>query len=170
MATHSIIAYQDPTTQKYPWVYCYWDGSVSNNGQILEKVYDNLELVKKLISKGDISRMLNGQEDIGRLYAPSHYYLWRGKGWDNIEPNITNDLESLFKLANDLCAKYLYVFTDGKWLYSDNLNNANSLQSLTDAVENLDITKKFPLCWIDLIKDSVSAFYGVPVTSTTEHA
>ena len=160
MATRSTIAYQDPTTKEYHSVYCHWDGYVSFNGEILEKVYSNLELVKKLISKGDISTLLNNREADGALNAPLHYHLWRNEDWDIVQPTVTGDLESLFKLANNRWAEYLYVFIDGKWLYSDTLNNAYSLQSLTDEVEILDEKYQFSSDDINKIKDAVSAFYG----------
>ncbi len=160
MATRSLIAYQDPATKEYHSVYCHWDGYVSFNGQILEKVYDNLELVKKLISKGDISILVNNREDEGVLHAPKHYHAWRNEDWSTVQPAVTSDLESLFKLADDRWAEYLYVFTDGKWLFSNTLNKANSLQSLTDAVESIEEKNQFPSDVINQIKDAVSAFYG----------
>lgn len=163
MATRSLIAYQDPTTKEYHSVYCHWDGYVSFNGQILEKAYNNLEVVQKLISKGDISTLYNHRQDDGVLYAPLHYHAWRDESWDTVKPKVTSDLKSLFELANNSWAEYLYVFTDGKWLYSDNLNNANCLQSLTDDVEDIEEKNQFPDDAINKIKDVVSAFYGVSV-------
>lgn len=166
MGTRSLIAYQDPTTQEYHSVYCHWDGYVSFNGQILEKVYNNLELVKSLISKGDISTMYNQREADGVLCAPLHYQLWRDEDWNDVKPNVTSDLKSLFELADDRWADYLYVFTDGKWMYSGNLDDATSLQSLTDAVESVDAEYKFSDGEVSQIKDAISAIYGVPMVAT----
>lgn len=165
MGTRSLIAYQDPTTQEYHSVYCHWDGYVAFNGQILEKAYNSLELVKSLISKGDISTMYNQRENDGVLYAPLHYQVWRNEDWEDVKPNVSSDLKSLFKLADDRGADYLYVFTDGKWMYSGNLGDVTSLQSLTDAVESVDAEYKFSDDDINQIKDAISVLYGVPVTT-----
>lgn len=166
MATRSLIAYQDPTTKEYHSVYCHWDGYVGFNGQILEKAYNNLEVVQKLISKGDISTLYNQREAEGVLYAPLHYHAWRDEDWDTVKPKVTSDLKALFKLADDSWGEYLYVFTDGKWLYSNTLGNANSLQSLTDEVESLDKDNQFSDDDINEIQDAISAFYGVSVDAT----
>lgn len=166
MATRSLIAYQDPTTKEYHSIYCHWDGYVSFNGQILEKAYNNLELVKKLISKGDISNLYNQRKDDGVLYAPLHYHGWRDGVWGIIKPKVTSDLKALFKLADNRCAEYLYVFTNGKWLYSNTLGRVNSLQSLTDEVASIDKDNQFSDEDIDLIKDAISAFYGVSADAT----
>lgn len=167
MGTRSLIAYQDPTTQEYHSVYCHWDGYVSFNGQILEKVYNNLELVKNLVSKGDISTMYNRRKADGVLCAPLHYHAWRNEDWKDVKPDVTSDLKSLFKLADGRWAAYLYVFADSKWMYSNNLDDATSLQSLTDAVAMVDAQKQFSDDGINQIKDAVSAFYGVPLVTTT---
>lgn len=166
MATRSLIAYQDPNTQEYHSVYCHWDGYTSFNGQLLEKVYNNLELVKNLISKGNISTLLNQRETDGVLYAPLHYHAWRGDGWDDVKPNVASDLKTLFKLAAGTWAEYLYVFADGKWMYSDNLSDATSLKSLTDAVESVRAEDQFSADEISQIKDAASAFYGVSADAT----
>lgn len=166
MGTRSLIAYQDPTTKEYHSVYCHFDGYVGFNGQILEKAYNNLEVVQKLISKGDISTLYNQRKVDGVLCAPLHYHAWRDESWDTVKPKVTSDLKSLFKLADDSWAEYLYVFADDKWLYSNTLGNANSLQSLTDAVESIDKDNQFSDEDIDLIKDAISAFYGVSVDTT----
>lgn len=166
MATRSLIAYQDPNTQEYHSVYCHWDGDMPSNGQLLEKVYNNLELVKNLISKGDISTMLNQRETDGVLYAPLHYHAWRNEYWDVVQPAMTSDLKTLFKLADNKGAEYLYVFADGKWMYSDNLSDATSLKSLTDAVESMDVEYQFSADEISQIKDAVSEFYGVSADAT----
>lgn len=158
MATRSLIAYQDPNTQEYHSVYCHWDGYTSFNGQLLEKVYNNLELVKNLISKGNISTLLNQREDDGVLYAPLYYHAWRGDGWDDVKPNVASDLKTLFKLAAGTWAEYLYVFADGKWMYSDNLSDATSLKSLTDAVESVRAEDQFSAGVISQIKDAVNDF------------
>lgn len=166
MATRSFIAYQDPTTKEYHSVYCHWDGYVGFNGQILEKAYNNLEVVQKLISKGDISTLYNQREADGVLYAPLHYHAWRDENWGDVKPKVTSDLKALFKLANNSWAEYLYVFTDGKWLYSNTLGRVNSLKSLTDEVESIDKDNQFSDEDIDLIKDAISAFYGASVDVT----
>lgn len=54
MTTRSTIAIQNLDGSVHQ-IYCHWDGYVSNNGRILKEFYNTPDLVKQLVSIGDLS-------------------------------------------------------------------------------------------------------------------
>lgn len=55
MSTRSYIMLQDGDVLK--GIYCHNGGSLNHNGVILQKAYQDLDKVKKLISLGDLSAL-----------------------------------------------------------------------------------------------------------------
>lgn len=71
MSTRSYILLQDGDVLK--GIYCHNDGYLSHNGVILQKAYQDLDKVKKLISLGDLSAL-------GENLEP--FTGWEKYGWD----------------------------------------------------------------------------------------
>ena len=71
MSTRSYIMLQDGDVLK--GIYCHNDGYLSHNGVILQKAYQDLDKVKKLISLGDLSAL-------GENLEP--FAGWEKYGWD----------------------------------------------------------------------------------------
>lgn len=122
MSTHSNIGIllEDGTVQR---VYCQWDGYPKHNGKILLENYNTEELVKELISFGDISILRknihpknnhtfdNPEKDVTVYYG-------RDKLEQNTEPK-TLSMEEWECYPYTSCVNYFYLFQDGEWFFKD---------------------------------------------------
>lgn len=89
-------------------VYCHWDGTPNQVGAILARQYKDVDIIKELISKGDMST-LGYTIDTCRFYA------------EDSERMISQNLSEYFDLSSDLGVKFIYLFDNGKWKYYDHV-------------------------------------------------
>ena len=86
MGTRSTIAleFADGTVEQ---VYCHWDGSLSNNGRILQEHYSDPFVLRDLIDLGDISSLkptIGTQHAFSRLEVPMD-----GEAYDKLYGDMT---------------------------------------------------------------------------------
>ena len=100
MATRSTISILE-TTGTVKQIYCHWDGYFDHNGRILKTFYKTPELVKQLISLGNLSVLaenINPTEDHS-FDSPQEgvcVYYGRDRGEDNAEYTLFPNFE-MFK-------------------------------------------------------------------------
>lgn len=119
MATRSAIGYVDDSGRIHS-VYCHWDGYPSYVGAVLYTFYNNLEAIKRLIEKGDMSSILDvAGEDETKSHlpvGPVHYHEWRNEYWDGVKPKTHGSVEGVLAGRREQCVEYFYLFKNGKWL------------------------------------------------------
>jgi hypothetical protein len=98
MATRSYIGFLDGDTVHY--VYCHFDGYPEGVGQILQNHYTDIDKIKQLISRGDLSSLDITPES-------SIAYVDRGDDW-----NIRETPPYAYK---SVMVSYIYLFKDSEW-------------------------------------------------------
>ena len=112
MATRSNIGIlnSDGTVD---YIYCHFDGYLSNNGKILNQHYTTEEKVRALINLGDLSVL---GEDIGEKQSfevrVKGYCLAYGR--DRGESNTEAKRCSYVDYTKEYFEEYIYLFTPGK--------------------------------------------------------
>ena len=123
MATRSTIAleYADGTVDQ---IYCHWDGYLENNGQLLQKHWQDPFKVQKMVQLGDMSSL---GEDVGVQHSfesastvKDCTFYGRDRNEDGTGPKRFKDFED-YK-ANHQYEEYEYILrqVDGKavWFVS----------------------------------------------------
>lgn len=97
MATRSNIGieYEDGTVE---FVYCHWDGYLSNNGEILFNYYTTREKVVNLLKHGDISSLDKSPASC------TFYHRDKGEELEELLPRMVKDKEKAFQQS------YAYIF------------------------------------------------------------
>lgn len=142
MATRSTIAVQhaDGTISE---VYCHWDGYLSNNGDLLAKNYNSLELAEELVSLGDISSLherIHPTAPMGFGHTFDNpekgvtVYYRRDRGEDGTAPARYRNLSEY--AAEGGGQEYNYIFFNGEWyVRSDNARDYMTISAAL-ALEN----------------------------------
>lgn len=127
MSTHSTISIEHKNGS-IETIYCHWDGYISWNGRILVENYINEDLVKELISNGDLSSLgekinpdpskphtfRNGQEGVC-----IYYHRDAGEKLSKVKPKISANFDLYKKrLTSDYDSEYNYLFRNGSWFVS----------------------------------------------------
>lgn len=101
MGTRSNIGVEYPGGL-IEFVYCHWDGYLSNNGEILFRSYTTSEDVIELVQLGSISSLGDSIENT------KDYHRWRG---EDIDIQTTNDRNESYQ------QEYAYIFSieEGQW-------------------------------------------------------
>jgi len=108
-------------------IYCHWDGNPESNGQLLLEHYQTEEKIRQLLKLGDLSHL--GPE-IGEEIPESYKHnirLTYGRddtrcfayGRDLGETDVDSENHRTMEEARVRMEEYLYIWTAGKWLYSD---------------------------------------------------
>jgi hypothetical protein len=84
------------------FVYCHWDGYVSNNGRILHDNYQDEDKVRKLIALGEISSLGASPS------STKDYHTWRG---EEIIVQHSDDRNDAYQ--QEYC--YIYSVEDQEW-------------------------------------------------------
>jgi hypothetical protein len=87
-------------------IYVHWDGYLSHVGKLLRDSYDTQELADDLIHMGDCSSLEETLED------STFYHRDRNEDWDDVQPNVSNDLQSSLEANSQ---SFDYYFEDGVW-------------------------------------------------------
>ncbi len=113
MATRSNIGIlnSDGTVD---YIYCHFDGYLSNNGSILNEFYNTEEKVRELIALGDISSL---GEEIGKkqdFNGPRNKNWCLAYGRDRGESDTEARKCSYVDYTKEHFEEYVYLFTPGK--------------------------------------------------------
>lgn len=115
MATRSYILLKSKNS--YEGIYCHNDGYPEYNGVLLQRHYNKMIKIKKLLSLGNISSLRSKYfpRKTHSFYAPLHdvtvsYHRDRNEDFDNVSLQY-NDLQ--ISLEDDI--DYIYIFENGKW-------------------------------------------------------
>lgn len=103
----------------YDYIYCHWDGYPSHSGKILFEYYRTPEIVRELISLGDIS-------SLGKRIHPIAMDSNREPhSWENREEGVTvfysrdrkdpNTGPEKGTLSDVACQAYSYIYKEGEW-------------------------------------------------------
>ncbi|WP_419831781.1 hypothetical protein [Endozoicomonas atrinae] len=109
MATRSRIAiklndHEETGNDYYLSIYVHFDGM--DVSHILKNHYSDFDVALKIVTGGDISYIT--EKEI-------KYYKDLGDSWEVVQPNESQSLEALFKLANESDAQFLNIYQDGEW-------------------------------------------------------
>ena len=108
MATRSMITIKNEDGT-YDGVYCHFDGYPKGVGKILRAHYTNVDIIRQLISLGDMS-CLNYPIETCEFYTKRGETLHNYKGYT---------LEKLMRQAKDISCEYFYTFEYGVWTCND---------------------------------------------------
>jgi hypothetical protein len=146
MATRSTIAIRN-TDGSVTGVYCHWDGGYWHNGKILEQHYTNEEIVRELISFGNMAVLGVGihpnpnEPHIGSDYQKNVCVFYErdcgGAVGDHAQtfPNWSDFLKENKEQYN-----YLFVPETGKWSVYEDYTGQYKL--LSECVEEFFRNKK----------------------------
>ena len=133
MATRSTIAIQ-LENGSINQVYCHWDGYLENNGKILMKYYNNVEIIKELISKGSISSLginINPIKDLIHDFNSPQKDVCVFYHRDRNEELYIDSFENFEEYSkNGNFEEFNYIFKDNEWYYFENIN----IDSLTKVI------------------------------------
>ena len=123
MSTRSYISFKH-SDGSITAVYCHSDGYPEGVGATLAEHYSSEDSVKKLLQNGDISVLEKscdkpeGHSFERRVKGYTVYY-GRDRGEDDCGARTFSSEGELFVAASRSGAEYLYLFSEGKWKYSD---------------------------------------------------
>lgn len=137
MATRSTIAILE-ISGVVKQIYCHWDGYIEHNGRRLKLYYKTPELVKELISHGDMS-VLNpninptGAHSFDKPEAGVCVYYGRDRGESNTEFRVYRDWDYFRFNRQREEYDYLFVEAECKWyLLGDKAEKIPFLMGLDD--------------------------------------
>ncbi len=124
MGTRSRIAFPS-TGGRFKSIYCHWEGDTSGVGKVLVEHYASAARAKALIKVGDIStlraRLAPTKGVLHTFENPvcdTTVVYGRDRGDKDCHALTSNNFSALVFAAGECNAEYVYVFTDGKWLYT----------------------------------------------------
>lgn len=144
MATRSTIAILelDGTVKQ---IYCHWDGYIEHNGKMLKRHYKTPELVKELISHGDLSILAPKINPIGtHSFDISEECVCVYYGRDYKEPDtefrVYRDWETFVYNRQEEEYNYLFIEEERKWyLLGDKAEKLTFLRELDTVEETPDM-------------------------------
>ena len=151
MATRSTIAILE-TTGVVKQIYCHWDGYIEHNGKILKEHYKTPELVKELISHGDMSVLASNinptsEHSFNNPEAGVCVYYGRDLDESNTEFRLYRDWDYFRFNRQSEEYDYLFVESESKWyLLGKKAEKMTFLTELDTAEETPDM--------FDVIKDN----------------
>lgn len=129
MGTHSSIGIKENGKVRY--IYCHWDGYLSNNGVLLNLFYRNADKVRALINLGALSslgynvnapRRFTDFNEVSNIhnYMNLHvktsfcvsYHRDRGEKYSDVKAHIVSE-KNYFKNSERYC--YMFDTADNKW-------------------------------------------------------
>ena len=121
MSTRSCIAQK--TANGYEAVYCHWDGYPAYTGNLLLEHYKSSELVKELLSHGDISVLgpsIGQKHDFNNRPEDetTYYHRDRDEEWTSVQPRNHATVASLREWAEGCGCEYLYLWRHDAWYYA----------------------------------------------------
>lgn len=158
MGTRSTIAIQK-TDGSVEQIYCHWDGYIEHNGAILKTYYKTPELVKQLISYGDLSVLgtrCEPTKDSHSFDTPEQdtcVYYGRDRGEPNTSFRKFEDM-TWFRLNGQWEEyDYLYVESEQHWyLLSKRIGSLDLREFLQDLDETADTSTVKPTNLMDFIE------------------
>ncbi len=136
MSTRSMICKELPNG-KYRSIYCHWDGYPEYNGVILNDIYNNSELVDKLLELGNLSSLgVNLEPNKGTIHTFDEPQKNVCIAYDRDRKEKDQDAKDLTlkELFNNSWIEYFYIFTlENKWIYSDSYFTEKSLKQQDEA-------------------------------------
>ncbi len=122
MSDQAAIGYEDEDGRVRA-VYCHGSGEIAEAGQILHKCHNSIKAAKKIVSKGNLSRLgkhLNpgpGEHSFDRPQQDVSVFYWR----DRQEPKEMLEITTCVEDYRDLTLhQYVYLYTNDKWYVSIN--------------------------------------------------
>ncbi len=108
MATRSLISIKNEDGT-YDGVYCHFDGYPTGVGKTLKEHYNNEQIIRELISLGDMS-CLNYPIETCEFYTKRGEKLHNYKGLQ---------ASAILKKARDIGCEYFYTFCNGEWSFDE---------------------------------------------------
>jgi hypothetical protein len=129
MATRSTIAIrnQDDTVTG---IYCHWDGYLEHNGRILHDHYTTEEIVRELISLGDLSSLgleIGTKHDFDNAPRNECNAYGRDRGEKGVD---ATTFHTWNQMLNEQRQAYNYLFVPGEGWYVDR----NGLRKLSEVL------------------------------------
>lgn len=119
MATRSTISIQYEDGVKT--IYCHWDGYPEHHLPILQKHYNTIESIEKLIALGNISVLDDSTDcpeghDFDNKVDGYCIAYGRDRGEENQEAITYSSFEESMKKERQ---EYNYIFENGEWRYTE---------------------------------------------------
>jgi len=174
MSTNSTIAIQklDGSIEQ---IYCHWDGYIANNGTILKTNYKTPELVKQLISCGDLSSLGTRIEPLDNTHSfdtPEEgvcVFYGRDRNERNQKFRSFADMTEFFSSSRREEYDYLYVEEEQHWyILSERKGFFDLREFLQDLDEPEDTTEQKPTNLVDFIefyKQRAEGYRSIGATS-----
>lgn len=123
-------------------IYCHYDGYVSNNGRLLKTFYNTPNLVKELISGGDLSVLGEYINPVSfNKPDPNCCYYGRDRGETDIEPRLFANWEMFKFTCQTEEYNYLYDESENRWyLLGDKTEKLTFLCQLDPTEELPELT------------------------------
>jgi len=119
MATRSNIAYQT-AEGKIRSVYCHWDGYPEHNGEMLQRHYQDIEKIKRLVELGSISALrpeIGEKQDFDdRSTQNENWTLAYSR--DRGEELHISEYDDIPSWIEDM-EEYAYLWNGKEWLVND---------------------------------------------------
>ena len=176
MSTNSTIAIQklDGSVEQ---IYCHWDGYLEHNGTILKTEYKTPELVKQLISCGNLSSLGSRIEPLDNTHSfdtPEEgvcVFYGRDRGERNQQFRSFADMTEFFSTGQWEEYNYLYVESEQHWyILSERTGffDLDELEFLQDLDEPEVTTEQKPTNLADFIefyKQRAEGYRAIGATS-----
>ena len=122
MSACSSISVRDNEANQTHSIYCYWGGSIKDNGRMLIEHYNNFEAAKSLALLGNIATLRETIECVdGHSYdnpvANATVFYGRDRGEDGEECSSCETYEGALA-ANYGAQEYDYIFHSRTWFVS----------------------------------------------------
>jgi hypothetical protein len=120
MGTRSTIAIQNQDGS-VTGIYCHWDGYFEHNGRILHDHYTTEEIVRELISFGQLSSLAisihpdpNGDHNFDKPQKNVCVFYGRDRGETDVGPESFHNWR---QMLNEQSQSYNYLFVPGDGWY-----------------------------------------------------
>ena len=149
MATRSVIAYEHLDTGNIYAVYCNYDGYLEHTGVVLHTLYNQAGKVKQLILHSDMQTIFT--KNTPSITIPDRpitgvpdYYAKDKETY--LAPHILDDVHALLQFADEVGAKYVYLYQDNDWFVSKPYYKDMSFKLLEQALQEDTVTDFKKLC------------------------
>lgn len=121
MSTRSSIAILNPEGT-VTGIYCHFDGYPSHNGKILLENYNAEEMVRRLLSYGDMSTLaplVGEKHDFDKRPEGVCTFYHRDRGESDVWAKTHESVEAFDEWLSDTDREWSYLFADGAWVYAE---------------------------------------------------
>ena len=134
MSTRSFIGYVE--NDGIHGIYCHFDGYIEYTGKILQKYYNNIDIIKKLVDLGYISALGKMIEPTVEKPQDVTVAYHRDRGEDKTIDHF-NNYKDFIEYIKDSWYNYVYIFFHNQWYVLCDITDDNcKMKLLTDCIKD----------------------------------